>query len=76
MSHFLVVYDRAVGEMLRMQRYATGADAMDARFQAEAEFRGNGDIEVVALAASSEADLRRTHARYFLGLSELAARMA
>ena len=49
---------------------------MEARFVAEAEFHGDGNIEVVVLAAASEDDLRRTHGRYFLGLSDLVARMS
>lgn len=59
-----------------MQRYDTGSAAMEARFSTEAEFKGDANVEIVALAAASEADLRRTHGRYFLGLSELAARMS
>jgi len=76
MSHFLVVYDRAVGQLLRLERYESGQSAMQARFCAEAEFRARGDIEVVALAAGSRDDLMRTHGRYFLGLEELAARIS
>ena len=59
-----------------MQRYETGSAAMEARFVAEAEFHGDANVEIVALAAASEDDLRRTHGRYFLGLSELTARMS
>ena len=55
---------------------AVGADALEARFAAEAKHNGDANIEIVALAAASEDDLRRTHGRYFLGLSELVARMS
>lgn len=75
-GHFLIVYDRNAGELLRQSRFETSADAMEARFVAEAEFRGRPEIEVVALVAESEDALRRTHARYFLDLAALGERMA
>jgi hypothetical protein len=74
--HFLLVYDRSAGKLLRLDRYAASSEAIEARFVAEAEFNGDPNIEIVALAAASENDLRRTHGRYFLGLSELVARMS
>lgn len=49
---------------------------MRARFVAEGEFAGRPEIEIVALAAESENDLLVTHGRYFLGLTELADRIA
>ncbi len=76
MSHFLLVYDRDAGMLVRKQRYEIGADAMRARFAAEDEFAGRPEIEIVALVAESEDDLLVTHGRYFLSLTELAARMA
>lgn len=75
MSHFLLVYDRDTGNLLRNQRYGDSSSALAARFEAEAEFRGRSEIEIVALGAESEAALRESHARYFLGLPELAARI-
>lgn len=76
MTHFLLVYDRAVGELVRKQEFAERADAMRARFLAETEFSGRREIEIVALDAESEHELQRTHGRYFLGLAELAGRIA
>jgi len=76
MSHFLLVYDRDAGLLVREQRYESGADAMRARFAAESEFAERPEIEVVALVAESEEDLLVTHGRYFLGLAELAERIA
>lgn len=75
-AHFLIVYDRSAGELLRQMCFETSADAMQARFATEAEFRGRPEIEVVALVAESEDALRRTHARYFLDLAALGDRMA
>jgi hypothetical protein len=74
--HFLIVYDRAAGELVRKLRFDTSVEAMRARFAAEAEFRGRSEIEVVALVAESEEALRRTHARYFLDLAALGERMS
>lgn len=76
MAHFLIVYDRHAGELLRQTRFETSAAAMRARFAAEAEFRDRPEIEVVALVADSEEALQRTHARYFLDLAALGERMS
>jgi len=75
-THFLLVYDRGAGTLVRKQEFAERAEAMQARFRAESEFAGRREIEVVALDAESEEELRRTHGRYFLTLAELAGRMA
>jgi hypothetical protein len=75
-SHFLVVYDRATGELLRMERYESDDSALQARFRAESEFSARGGVEIVALTAATEDDLRRTHGRYFLDAEDLAARLA
>jgi hypothetical protein len=75
-SHFLLIYDRDAGQLVRQESYATGDDAMRARFAAEGEFAGRDEIEIVALVAESEEAMRITHGRYFLGLSELVARIA
>jgi hypothetical protein len=74
-AHFLLIYDRNAGRLLRQEQYGSSADAMTARFAAEREFAGQDQVEVVALTAESEESLRRTHGRYFLSLSELADRM-
>ena len=76
MTHFLLVYDRDAGQLLRQQVFADGPEAMQARFRAESEFAGRREIEIVALDAESDEELRRTHGRYFLSLAELAGRMA
>jgi hypothetical protein len=76
MAHFLLIYDRDAGRLVRQQRYDGGPEAMRARFAAETEFAGHPEIEIVALVAESEAALRATHGRYFLSLTELADRLA
>lgn len=76
MTTFLLVYDRSVGQLVRQQEFGSSTDAMKARFRAEAEFRGRPEIEIVALSAESENDLKRTHGRYFFSLAELAGRFS
>jgi hypothetical protein len=73
MQHFLVVFDRAEGRVLREEPYDDARDALTERFKTERLHRGDPDIEVVVLSAESPDALRRTHARYFLTLSELAS---
>lgn len=76
MAHFLLIYNRNAGQLVRQEVYETSADAMHARFAAETEFAGKPEIEIVALVAESEEAARVTHGRYFLGLTELANRIA
>ncbi|HTU14028.1 MAG TPA: hypothetical protein VMF31_02400 [Solirubrobacterales bacterium] len=76
MSHFLLIYDRNSGTLLKNDQFKTSAEALKARFRAEDEYADRSEIEVVALSASSEADLRRTHSRYFLGLDELTSQIS
>lgn len=75
MAHFLLVYDRDAGRLIRQQQFDADSEALQARFDAEREFRGRPEVEIVALTADSEEDLRRTHARYFLDLGQLVDRM-
>jgi hypothetical protein len=76
MRHFLLVYDRDAGTLVRTRSFANRANAMKARFLAEAEFRDRREVEVVVLDAESKEALVHTHGRYFLGLTELADRIA
>ena len=64
-KHFLLVYERPRTRLVRMVEFADRGAALEARFAAEREHRGNPDIEVVVLSAASEQVLRQTHARYF-----------
>jgi hypothetical protein len=70
--HYLVVFNRREGSIVRFSEFPQANDALTARFDAEAEFVGDTDIEVVVLGAASEAALRRTHTRYFQGAREMA----
>ena len=73
MVNVLLVYDRAAGRLLREQAFEARGDALQARFEAEEEYRGReAEIEVVVLTARSRDALLRTHGRYWLSLSQLA----
>lgn len=72
MNHYLVVFDRSRGEVLRHKLYGDRNDALAARFEAERQHSGDPDIEVVVLGARSWADVKRTHGRYFKGFNQLA----
>ena len=72
MRHYLVIYDRRKGQIIRHRSQPTPEQALVARFDAEREFRGQPDIEIVVLGAESWDSLRRTHSRYFKDVQELA----
>jgi hypothetical protein len=71
-QHYLLVYDRREGRIVRRRRFDDPNVALTARFTAEREFRDAPDMEIVVLGAESLAALRQTHARYFKRVQELA----
>jgi hypothetical protein len=73
-AHFLLIYDRRAGRLLRQTQFETDAEALAARFAAEAEYGTRPDIEILAISAASEAELRRSHGRYFHTSEELGER--
>jgi len=73
MNNYLLVYDRRSGA-LTVEEFAgpSGrAPALKARLQMERQ-PGHEDTEVVVIAADSQDDLKRTHARYFGSVATLA----
>ncbi|MGA5301418.1 hypothetical protein ACPCHT_15915 [Nucisporomicrobium flavum] len=72
MKHYLVVFDRIRGEVLREEEFLDRASALRARFQTERADGVSADMEVVILGAESPEALRRTHARYFQTAGQLA----
>lgn len=70
MNHYLIVFDRTKG-VLRCESFGTRGQALGARFEAESDLGHDANIEVVVLGANSPEALRRTHARYFRGLSQV-----
>jgi hypothetical protein len=74
MNHYLVVFDRSKGTVLRHQRYRDRNKALEARFAAEREHQDEPAIEVVVLGAQSWEALKRTHGRYFKSFDQLTSR--
>jgi hypothetical protein len=75
MKFFLIVYDKSVGEVIKLREYgeAERAQALQDRFRHERANRSNPAIEVVLLGGESEQAVRKTHSRYFKTTYELAA---
>ena len=73
MNHYLVVFDRSKGSVLRHKRYNDRDEALAARFATEREHHADPNIEVVVLGARSWEALKRTHGRYFKGFDQLAS---
>lgn len=73
MSYFLLVYDRALGQLRELRRFPDSERecALTARFARERQEQGRPEIEVMLLGAASEEALRKTHARYFRTPEEL-----
>jgi len=72
MQHFLVVYNRRKGQIVRRGAYPNAPAALQARFAAEREFTDQHDIEVVVLGGESWQAVERTHSRYFSDVQDLA----
>jgi hypothetical protein len=64
-KHWLIVYDRTKGELLRCTEYRSdlsGELAILDRFAVE---RAHPELEVVVLGGDSLDTIKRTHSRYF-----------
>jgi hypothetical protein len=75
MAHFLLIYDRTAGKLLRQAEFESDVAALDARFAAEGEYGVQGNIEIVVVSAASEQELKRSHGRYFLTDEQLGRRL-
>jgi hypothetical protein len=76
---FLIEYDRVSGRLVGLQSYSDADRQRASNDRIDLELRLNREQverEVVLLEAASEEDLRKTHRRYFEGLTELAGRSA
>ncbi|MCY4640061.1 MAG: hypothetical protein OXC94_06945 [Chloroflexi bacterium] len=72
MKYFLLDYDHATSEV-SVTPIEEISEALAAYSEREREVLGSSH-EVVLFYGESEDDLRRTHARYFVGIAELADR--
>ena len=73
MKYFLLDYDHDTRDV-SVTPIAERAEALDAYSEREREALGSSH-EVVLFYGESEDDLRRTHARYFYDLAEMAERV-
>ena len=73
MNYYLIVYDRARGEVLEEHEYpATEADrAWTHRETLISDTIVDPNVEVVLLRARSRADLSKTHSRYFKSVKDI-----
>ncbi len=69
MTHWLIVYDKPKGDLLLLQAFADGREALHERFVLERKHADNTDLEIVVLGAGTLADVRRTHQRYFRSIA-------
>ncbi|MCW2545504.1 MAG: hypothetical protein JWM40_3056 [Frankiales bacterium] len=73
-KHFLIVFDRATGELVSEVEFDDATEAHRVRFETERGLKDAATTEVVVLTAEDRDALRRTHGRYFESLSSIAAR--
>ena len=73
---FLIHYSRDRGSLLSLETFddSEASSATDARLELEIwALSSEEKTEIVLLRAPSEADLRRTHGRYFGSIDEIRA---
>ena len=63
--HFLLVYNGPLRVLERSERFEDVEAALAAYAQAEDDYRGRKDVEVVLLGSDSLETLKRTHGHYF-----------
>ena len=73
MKYFLLDYDHDTSEV-SVTPIEDTSEALAAYSEREREVLGSSH-EVVLFYGESEEDLRRTHARYFVGIAEMADRV-
>jgi hypothetical protein len=73
---FLVVYDRSRAELIELRayentdRHLADSDRLELELSLDA---AQSQIEIVHFDANTEADLRKTHRRYFESVESIAA---
>ena len=72
MNLYLLTYDRKLGRLLSIDKFAPG-EYEHANRAMLAKERAHPDLEVVLLEAASEDQLRLTHRRYFEDVTLLAS---
>jgi hypothetical protein len=70
MNLYLLIFNRIDGSV-EIQEFSDPHEAIDHLLEAERRRADEPDLEVVLLNAADEADLRRTHSRFFESIDEL-----
>jgi hypothetical protein len=65
MPHWLIVYDRSQGELLRCCEFSDSQEALRERFAVERDNREKSWLEIVVLGGNSLETIKSTHSRYF-----------
>jgi hypothetical protein len=63
--HFLLVYDLNLQQLVERLEFVDGEEAAQAYARKEAEYRSNGDVEIVLVGADSLDTIKLTHGQYF-----------
>lgn len=71
MTLFLLTYHRDRSRPTMLEAIDDHDLALERLLEAEKKVREQPELEVVLLTAASEADIRRTHSRYFKTADEL-----
>lgn len=66
--HFLLVFNRASGELVSIDRFEEQDLAISALSLLERSHEGEEQIEVVQISADSIDTLKKTHGHYFSGM--------
>jgi hypothetical protein len=71
MNMYLLIFDRDHPASVEVKEFRDRTVAIKRLIEAEQLRKENPTLEVVLLNAADEADLRRTHSRYFESIDEL-----
>lgn len=71
MKFFLIQYHQGTGDF-ELKQFEDRVAALRARLASEEFYADDPQMEIVVLGARSQADLMRTHSRYFKSVGELA----
>jgi hypothetical protein len=63
-NHWLIVYERDRGALLRCDEYSDSHEALRERFKIERSHPGDTNLEVVVIGGTLDT-IKRTHSRYF-----------
>jgi hypothetical protein len=68
--HFLLIFDRLSGNLIKNIRFSDSDLAADQLSIEEHKYSDNENIEVLLISSDSEETLKKTHGHYFSGASE------